>query len=365
MEVAGIESAIAQPPFTVADTVRGIQLPLAFLDQRARWKEHDLGRMEVRCTGCQALHWASEPSTRRPRGGEASCYSCCKHGDAQMERMLQLPEPLHSLMTHNDARSKAFRKVLRRWNQQFAFTSIKFNMDQRLTDIGSTTFQMFQIHGAFYHRQGPLVPGDGMDALYSQIYLYDPAYAVEARSRRAPELDADLLTSLTLMLQESNPLIRIYLTARERFVEISEAESNFRLILNPQLRLVVERGADLRRENLPTADEVSMILSEEYGSAGFRDIVLASRIIRNDRDNSFTLINPNHASYLPLHYVLLFPYGEPGWHWGRTLNNREGDRQNKNLSQRTFYQFRLHLRLNEPSTIFCAERLFQQFVVDV
>jgi len=231
-------------------------------------------------------------------------------------------------------------------------------------DIGSTTFQMFQIHGAFYHRQGPLVPGDRKDALYSQIYLYDPTYAAETRSRNAQEHDADIVASLTLMLQESNPLIRIYLTARERFVEISAAESNFHLILNPQLGLVVERGADLRRENLPTADEVSMTLPEEYSSAGFRDIVLACRMNGDDRDNPFTLINPNHASYPSLHYVLLFPYGEPGWHWGRTLHNREGDRQNQNLSQRTFYRFRLHPRVDEPSTIFRAERLFQQFLFD-
>ena len=140
--------------------------------------------------------------------------------------------------------------------------------------------------------------------------------------------------------------------------------ATFRLILNPQLRLGVERGADLKRENLPTADEVSMILPEEYGSAGFRDIVLASRMNGEDRDNPFTLINPNHVSYLPLHYVFLFPYREPGWHWGRTLDNREGHHQKKNLSQRTFYRFRLHPRVDEPSTIFRAEKLFQQFVVD-
>ena len=231
-------------------------------------------------------------------------------------------------------------------------------------DIGSTTFQMFQIHGAFYHRQGPLVPGDGTDALYSQIYLDDPTYAAETRSSNARELDADIVASLTLMLQESNPLIQIYLPARKRFVEISEAESNFRLILNPQLRVVVERGGDLTRENLPTADEVSMILPEEYDSAGFRDIVLASWINGEDRDTPFTLINPNHASYLPLHHVLLFPYGKPGWHWGRTLNNREGNRQNKNLSQRKLYRFRLHPRVDETSTMFCAENLFPQFVVD-
>jgi len=80
------------------------------------------------------------------------------------------------------------------------------------------------------------------------------------------------------------------------------------MILNPQLRLVVERVADLRHENLPTADEVSMILPEEYGSGGFRDILLARRVDGEYLGRDLTLINPNHALYLPLHYVLLFPY---------------------------------------------------------
>jgi len=79
------------------------------------------------------------------------------------------------------------------------------------------------------------------------------------------------------------------------------------MILNPQLRMVVERGADLRGENLPTADEVSMILPEEYGTGGFRDIVLARRVNGADLGRDLTLINPNHALYLPLYYVLLFP----------------------------------------------------------
>jgi hypothetical protein len=319
--------------------------------------------MDVRCTGCHALHWASESSAKRLQGREASFESCCKHGDAQVEAMRPLPEPLNSLMSGVDAQSRAFRGDLRRWNSLFAFTSIKFNMDNRTGDIGGT-FQLFQVHGALYHRQGPLVPAGGRDALYSQIYLYDPALAARTRADRALELDANLILSLTLMLQESNPLIQVYLTARERFAEIAAAEDDFRIILNPQLNLVVERGADLRRENLPMADEVSMILPEEYGRAGFRDIVLARRSHGEDEGNSFTLINPNHAAYLPLQYVLLFPHGEHGWHWGRTLLNREGNRQNKNLSQRVFYRFRLHTRPDEPATLFQAQRLFQQFVVD-
>ena len=281
-------------------------------------------------------------------------------GQVQIEQMRPLPEPLNNLINGETPEARAFREGIRRWNSLFAFTSIRFNMDNRASEIGGT-FQLFQIHGALYHRQGPLEPTGGLgDARFSQIYLYDPADAARARSARAPELDANLIHSLTMMLQESNPLIRLYLTARERLAEISEMEENCRLILNPQLRLVVERGADRRRENLPMADEVAMILPEEYGSEGFRDIVLARRVNGENVGTSFTLINPNHALYLPLHYVLLFPYGEQGWHWGRRLVGPE----DKELKQRTYYRFRLYTRLNEPSTLFRAQRLFQQFVVD-
>ena len=269
-------------------------------------------------------------------------------GQVRIEPMRPLPEPLNTLMNGDNPQAKLFRQGLRQWNSIFAFTSIWFNMDNRASKIGGT-FQLFQIQGALYHRQGPLVPAGGLeDARFSQVYLYDPAEAARTRSARAPELDADLIHALTMMLHQLNPLIQIYLTAGERFAEISGAEDNCRLILNPQLHQIVKRGADRRRENLPMADEVSMILAEEYGSERFRDIVLARRVNGEDVVNVFTLINPNHALYLPLHYVLLFLYGEPGWHWGLRLQGPD----DKELKQRSYFRFHLHTRPNEPTTLF-------------
>src|SRR5437588_5956309 len=77
-----------------------------------------------------------------------------------------------------------------------------------------------------------------------------------------------------------------------------------------------------------------------------------------------SIINTNHVSYLQLHYVLLFPHCEPGWHWGRRLNTIGNARQKDRLTQRAFYRFRLHTRTDEPSTILRAQRLLQQLVVD-
>ena len=91
-----------------------------------------------------------------------------------------------------------------------------------------------------------------------------------------------------------------------------------RIILNPQMKLLLELGADRRRSNLPTTDEVAMIFPDEYQQGGFRDIVLAYRSSENN-DNQYHTISSNLVAYMPLHYVLFFPCGDLGWHWALTL----------------------------------------------
>ena len=69
----------------------------------------------------------------------------------------------------------------------------------------------------------------------------------------------------------------MYKTARERLEESAQRENDIRIILNPQLRLIIETGAERRRENLPISNEIALIIPDKYGEAGFRDIVLAKR----------------------------------------------------------------------------------------
>ena len=76
----------------------------------------------------------------------------------------------------------------------------------------------------------------------------------------------------------------------------------------------METGADRRRENLPTSIKIALIIANEYGEAGFRDRVLAR--CTGNVDNNFSIMNRNHASYMELHFVLLFPHGDMGGHWG-------------------------------------------------
>jgi hypothetical protein len=129
------------------------------------------------------------------------------------------------------------------------------------------------------------------------------------------------------------------------------------------VNLCVLPGHDPRRYNLPTADEVGVILPERNDFQGdFRDIIIHLRPQHFGEGGNLQLqrINEGHAAYSPLHYVLLFPYGEPGWYYEYRV---PGNRRRVTLLQYTAY--RLHSRSNEFSTILRGCRLFQTYLVDM
>jgi hypothetical protein len=115
-------------------------------------------------------------------------------------------------------------------------------------------------------------------------------------------------------------------------------------------------------EDLLTSDEVTAIIPDEYTAVIRRDLILAVHERGQDRPQICT-VDVTHATYMPLHYVLLFLHRDPGWHYGLQLRNDNGTRQRTRLKQRVFYRHYLHIR-SSFSPLFCASRLFQQYIVD-
>ena len=70
---------------------------------------------------------------------------------------------------------------------------------------------------------------------------------------------------------------------------------------------MLEAGADRRHHNLPTSDEVALIITAEYREPCFHDIILTYC----DGTGLFH-IDSNHATYMLLHYVLFFLHGKAG-----------------------------------------------------
>jgi hypothetical protein len=128
------------------------------------------------------------------------------------------------------------------------------------------------------------------------------------------------------------------------------------------IRLHAERNQDLRCYNLPTAgDEVTAIIpgdgSEERSD--HRDIILRLR------GGGLRRISQLHPSYSSLHYVLLFPHGEDGWHPAIPTHIIPGRRQRSpKVTQCCYYAYRLHARPGDQPLLLWGGNLFQQFVVD-
>jgi len=74
--------------------------------------------------------------------------------------------------------------------------------------------------------------------------------------------------------------------------------------------LYVNLQQDQRTHNLSTTEEIVVIIPEEdvHHALDNRDVVLQAR------GGRLEYISQNSPSYAALHYVLLFPKGENGWH---------------------------------------------------
>jgi hypothetical protein len=184
--------------------------------------------------------------------------------------------------------------------------------------------------------------------------MYDPTIALQMRMNRNSNLRQDTMQSLQTLLTDSHAYTALYKQAyeilREHDDDVEDAE----------VRLRVIPGNDRRRYNLPTADEVAVILPGDGSSGNGRDIILRHRA---PADSPMLRISDIHPAYTPLYFVLLFPRGENGWHPDLYLA-ADPDKQPRRLTQIRYYAFRLFTRTDEFSTILRGGRLLQQYMVD-
>jgi len=124
-----------------------------------------------------------------------------------------------------------------------------------------------------------------------------------------------LLAELARVFQEVNPFIAYYKSAREHLLTSRREQGAARAILNPRFELVLETHLDRRRYNLPVASEFAVVLPNEVETEP-RDVVLCRRDENCELTNTFQRISRHHGAYLPLHYVLIYPRGNPGFQWG-------------------------------------------------
>ena len=159
------------------------------------------------------------------------------------------------------------------------------------------------------------------------------------------------------VLNKSHPYVELYKQAYQIIREKPAEKQNTVVI---QLR--AERHQDLQHYNLPTAnDEVAAIIPGD-GSEERSD---HCDIILRLRGGGLKRVSHIHPSYSSLHYVLLFPYGEDGWHPEISANfGPNGRHRSQHVTQRCYYAHQLHPVPGPQPLLFWGANLFQKYVVD-
>ena len=332
----------------------------AFKPFDRNWPVHYLGRMDVVCPNCQALHWIDE-KIQKSRIEDPDFGMCCLRGKIKIPKLDDPPPELLNLLSGQDDISKKFHDHIRTYNNALAMTSLGCQQDNAINNGGGP--YVFKVQGRLCHRSGSLIPWEGQHPVFAQLYIYDPQEALQFRMNHPANSDLHIQTMQTLqdMLHRRHPAVQLYKQAIEMTQNVDRCT----------IALRFEHNTDIRRYNLPTntSNEIAVVLPGDGDQlTKARDIVLYKR------GGGLREIDDLHPLYPSLHYVLLFPTGQLGWHPHiphmevEHLQNRRQEGRvrvgRSTVSQLEYFQYRLHPRLNESDHIFRAGKLFQEYAVD-
>ena len=73
----------------------------------------------------------------------------------------------------------------------------------------------FRIHGTLHHLMGALIPPDGLQPSFAQLYIYDPEEATNRRVQGNPQLDPGILLDLHTTIRDINHYAPLYKQAYE------------------------------------------------------------------------------------------------------------------------------------------------------
>ena len=184
-------------------------------------------------------------------------------------------------------------------------------------------------------------------AQFAQIYFADTEEQLARRTTFRSGLNSETIAKLQEVVETSNPFAATFKTTSQTYRNRPFGP------INVVIRAAREMG---RRYDQQAYPEVAAMVVENMvdGSITPHDIVA------NDHTRGMRKTSSLHPSYIPLRYVLMFPYGENGWHIGMTCQTVNG--QISNVTLLDFCAYMMMIRENTFHHHF--GRLFQQFLVD-
>ncbi|CAI0422981.1 unnamed protein product [Linum tenue] len=160
------------------------------------------------------------------------------------------------------------------------------------------------ICGENYHRIGSLLPAEGERPKFAQLYMFEPENEIDNRlsnfASRDSQLMPELLTSLLHMLDQHNELVKTFRRIRQQLQTSATP--------NMKLRIFGAKSQN-RQYDLPTSSDIAALIPGDFvPDRDDRDIIVDHI---HEGLKRITSLNPKFDA---LHFRLLFPYGEDGYH---------------------------------------------------
>lgn len=118
------------------------------------------------------------------------------------------------------------------------------------------------------------------------------------------------------LLHEINPFISIYKTAKKVLndydKEVAESENAtevIRVTMYPTIKMVIEKGADQRQNNLSTADEVAVFIPNQADIRSIQSIILDGHCIDSTIVPNLQKIDFCNPKYLYWNYIRVYIIG--------------------------------------------------------
>lgn len=140
------------------------------------------GPPSMECQFCKAKLWFEERVEKFKRINDVKFTLCCQKGKVKLPFLQGPPQLLMSLMFGKDERSNHYKENIRAYNNMFSFTSIGGKIQSLITD--SSGPPQFILTGQNYHRIGSLLPEDGCQPKFAQLYIYDTQNEVHNRIKK-------------------------------------------------------------------------------------------------------------------------------------------------------------------------------------
>jgi hypothetical protein len=207
---------------------------------------------------------------------------------------------LEVILTSKERSAVKFRNQIRMYNSVFTFTSLSAKVDELVTR--GTGPYSFHIQGELYHKIGSMCPTEGHRPQFTQLYIHDTESERQNCHAVMPLLDPTTLDQLLTMMYNINPYVKVFKMARDMMATKGAP-------MNMKLCLIASQTKDACRYNVSMADEITtLMVGDGFEAVDKRDIIVAQQA------GPFQHIFELHVGYMALHYPLLFPYGEDGWH---------------------------------------------------